>query len=46
MSKHPNITLSPVSSSQIHSIGHDATSNTLAVKFHSGGTGTKKGQTK
>lgn len=28
-----NITMIPVESSQIHSIGHDAASNTLAVRF-------------
>lgn len=35
MSNHPNITLSPVTSSQIESIGHSG--DTLAVKFKSGG---------
>lgn len=27
------ITMQPVESSQIHSIGHDAASNTLAIRF-------------
>jgi len=32
------ITLNPVkTSSQVHSIGYDPTSKTMAVKFHSGG---------
>lgn len=31
--KHPDITLQPVTSSQIESIGHDSESNTLAIKF-------------
>lgn len=31
--KHPDIALSPVESSQIHAIGHDAASNILAVQF-------------
>jgi len=29
----PTITMTPVESSQIHSIGHDAETNTLAVRF-------------
>lgn len=37
--KHPTIAMSGVKSSQIESIGHDAATNTLAVKFKgSGGT--------
>ena len=37
--KKITVTLSPVKhSSQIDSIGHDAASNTLAVKFKQGGT--------
>lgn len=37
MSKsHPNITLNPVKSSQIESVGYDAASKTLAVKFNRG----------
>lgn len=32
MTKNP-ISLTPVESSQIHSIGHDATTNTLAIRF-------------
>ena len=35
--KPPAIPMAAVKSSQIHSIGHDATTNTLAVKFGSGG---------
>ncbi len=31
--KHPEIALTPVESSQIHAIGHDAASNTLAIQF-------------
>ena len=33
MSDQPQIAMDEVSSSQIHSIGHDAESNTLAVRF-------------
>lgn len=33
--KHPEIALNPVSSSQIHAIGHDAATNTLAIQFKS-----------
>lgn len=29
----PQITMDAVDSSQIHSIGHDATTNTLAIRF-------------
>lgn len=29
----PSITLLPVASSQIHSIGHDPATNTLAIRF-------------
>ena len=29
----PSITLHPVASSQIHSIGHDPATNTLAIRF-------------
>jgi hypothetical protein len=32
-----NINLVPVNSSQIHSIGHDAATNTLAIRFKSRG---------
>ena len=35
--KIPVIALSPVESSQIHAIGHDADSNTLAIQFKSKG---------
>ena len=35
--KNPQIALAPVESSQIHSIGHDAATNTLAVRFKRGG---------
>lgn len=36
--KHPTIALTPVkASSQVHSIGYDPATNTLAVKFSSGG---------
>jgi hypothetical protein len=31
-----NIPLTPVQSSQIHAIGHDPASNTLAIQFKSG----------
>lgn len=31
--KHPDIALTPVESSQLHAIGHDAASNTLAIQF-------------
>lgn len=38
--KRPAIALTPVSSSQIHAIGHCPDTNTLAVQFKSGsGTG-------
>jgi hypothetical protein len=30
----PNITLTPVDSSQIYSIGHDPATNTLAIRFN------------
>jgi len=33
MSEYPKIAMDSVESSQIHSIGHDADSNTLAVRF-------------
>ena len=37
--KHINIALHPVKkSSQVHSIGYDANTKTLAVQFNSGGT--------
>ncbi|MFZ6813585.1 KTSC domain-containing protein [Undibacterium sp. Rencai35W] len=39
--KHPVIALTPVTSSQIDSIGHDPKTNTLAVKFK--GWGEKPG---
>lgn len=32
---HPHIPLTPVESSQIHAIGHNAATNTLAVQFKS-----------
>lgn len=32
-----NINMTPVNSSQIHSIGHDAATNTLAIRFKSRG---------
>ena len=32
-----NINMTPVNSSQIHSIGHDAATNTLAIRFKSHG---------
>lgn len=32
----PPITMTPVQSSQIHSIGHDPDTNTMAVRFLSG----------
>lgn len=36
----PEITLKPVESSQLHAIGHDAETNTLAIQFKSkGGAG-------
>jgi hypothetical protein len=35
----PNITMQPVESSQIHSIGHDAETNTLAIRFKDRVTG-------
>ena len=34
MPKHPNITLTPVTSRKLHGIGYDAASKTLAVRFH------------
>lgn len=38
--KIPDITLTPVESSQIYAIGHDAATNTLAIQFKSkGGAG-------
>lgn len=38
--KHQQITLNPVESSQIHAIGHDPATNTLAIQFKSkGGAG-------
>ena len=36
--KHHAITMTGVKSSQLHSIGYDEKTNTLAVKFHNGGT--------
>lgn len=33
--KHPNIAMNPVESSQIHAIGHDPQTNTLAIQFKS-----------
>lgn len=36
--KKPVIAMTGVKSSQVHSIGHDTASNTLAVRFASGGT--------
>jgi hypothetical protein len=30
---HPEITLIPVESSQLHSIGHDVATDTLAIRF-------------
>ena len=33
MTTNARIALTPVESSQIHSIGHDAASNTLAIRF-------------
>ncbi|HEY4292094.1 KTSC domain-containing protein [Luteibacter sp.] len=33
MTKSTDIPLTPVESSQIHSIGHDAETNTLAIRF-------------
>lgn len=35
--KIPVIALSPVESSQLHAIGHDAATNTLAIQFKSKG---------
>lgn len=37
MPKFPKIPTSPVTSSNVAEIGHDPTTNTLAVKFHNGG---------
>lgn len=38
--KHPDITLQPINSSQIHAIGHHPETNTLAIQFKSkSGTG-------
>lgn len=38
--KHPEIPLTPVDSSQIHAIGHDAATGTLAIQFkRAGGPG-------
>jgi hypothetical protein len=31
--KHPHIPLTPVTSSQIHAIGHDPATNTLRIQF-------------
>lgn len=31
--KHPVIALTPVESSQLHAIGHDPATNTLAIQF-------------
>lgn len=36
--KHHEITMTGVKSSQLHSMGYDEKTNTLAVKFHNGGT--------
>lgn len=36
--KPPNITLSPVQSSNVESWGHCADTNTIGVKFKNGGT--------
>lgn len=33
--KHPVIAMHPVDSSQIHAIGHDPATNTLAIQFKS-----------
>lgn len=33
MTAVPQITMTPVESSQIHSIGHDPATNTLAIRF-------------
>lgn len=33
--KIPDIEMIPVSSSQLHAIGHDAATNTLAIQFKS-----------
>ncbi len=38
MPRPPSISLAPVASSQIKSIGYDATSKTMAVQFNSGAT--------
>ena len=35
--KHPQIPLTAVESSQIHAIGHDASTNSLAIQFKSKG---------
>lgn len=35
--KHPEIPLKAVTSSQIEAIGYDAPTNTLAIKFKTGG---------
>lgn len=35
----PNVDMLPVESSQIHSIGHDAETNTLAIRFKDRVTG-------
>lgn len=35
--KPPNIPLTPVKSSNVHSAGYDRASRTLRVKFHNGG---------
>lgn len=32
--KHPAIAMSPVKSSQIHSIGYDPATQTMAIQFH------------
>lgn len=32
ITKHPTIAMSPVKSSQIHSIGHDPATNTMAIR--------------
>jgi hypothetical protein len=36
MTTTPQITMDAVESSQIHSIGHDVASNTLAIRFKKG----------
>lgn len=33
MTPVPQVTMTPVESSQIHSIGHDQATNTLAIRF-------------